>query len=180
MKTEKELQKFSVFLCGVLRHDPKKVSIQLDTQGYVDITVLLEKLSEHNKPITRDELLIIVAQDQKSRYRVTDNMIRCNQGHSTSQVKIDYLEVIPPDFLFHGTSLDSVKAIDREGLISGKRHHVHLSDNQATATQVGGRHGEPFTYIVQARRMRAEGYKFYLSDNGVWLTDCVPAKYLIK
>jgi putative RNA 2'-phosphotransferase len=31
---------------------------------------------------------------------------------------------------------------------------------------------------VQAGRMARDGFTFYLSSNGVWLTDEVPPKYL--
>ena len=32
---------------------------------------------------------------------------------------------------------------------------------------------------VDAGRMQADGFKFYVADNGVWLTDAVPPGYLI-
>jgi putative RNA 2'-phosphotransferase len=33
---------------------------------------------------------------------------------------------------------------------------------------------------VDAGRMRRDGHKFYLSANGVWLTDSVPPGYLSR
>lgn len=35
-------------------------------------------------------------------------------------------------------------------------------------------------YIVKAGEMHRDGFKFYLSKNGVWLTKKVPEKYLVK
>jgi putative RNA 2'-phosphotransferase len=182
MRTEKELQKYSVFLSGVLRHYPEDVGVQLDTEGYVDVDTLLVKLAQHNKPISKEELFAIVAQDQKKRYSLINGNteIRCNQGHSTKQVKLTFDEVEPPEFLYHGTATRFVDAIDKEGLIAGNRHYVHLSEKLETASQVGKRHGELFMYKVEARRMSADGFKFYLSDNGVWLVTSVPAQYLLK
>lgn len=45
---------------------------------------------------------------------------------------------------------------------------------------VGSRHGDPVAYKVKAKEMHNDGYKFYLSANGVWLTKEVPIVYLEK
>lgn len=80
--------------------------------------------------------------------------------------------------LYHGTSVQYVTRIEKEGLVKQKRHHVHLSTDEATALQVGQRHGKPVIFEVQAANMYAAGYAFYVSANAVWLTDVVPAAYL--
>ena len=59
-----------------------------------------------------------------------------------------------------------------------QRQHVHLSSNVETALNVGRRHGRPFVFKILARQMFSDEYEFFLSDNGVWLTDNVPTKYL--
>ena len=58
--------------------------------------------------------------------------------------------------------------------------YVHLSNDRETAFKVGQRHGKPVLYIVRSGEMYRDGYKFYLSKNGVWLTKAVPVKYLQK
>ncbi|KFE35816.1 RNA 2'-phosphotransferase [Thioclava atlantica] len=55
---------------------------------------------------------------------------------------------------------------------------MHLSPDPATASRVGERHGKPTVLRVDAGRMHADGYAFYRADNGVWLTEEVPASYL--
>jgi putative RNA 2'-phosphotransferase len=40
------------------------------------------------------------------------------------------------------------------------------------------RRGKPVVLVVEAGRMHAEGNAFYRSENGVWLTEAVPARYL--
>ncbi len=57
---------------------------------------------------------------------------------------------------------------------------VHLSADRETAVNVGRRHGKPVVYEVYAGRMHEDGYLFYLSENGVWLTKQVPVKYFNK
>lgn len=60
------------------------------------------------------------------------------------------------------------------------RLYVHLSADEETAVKVGRRHGKPMVYTVDTGAMRRDGYAFYRSVNGVWLTKCVPAQYLRK
>ena len=60
------------------------------------------------------------------------------------------------------------------------RLYVHLSADYDTAIKVGSRHGQPVVYEVNAGAMAADGYDFYLSANGVWLTKRVPIEYLKK
>ena len=55
---------------------------------------------------------------------------------------------------------------------------MHLSAEKATAVNVGGRHGKPVVLEVAAGRMTREGFHFYLSANGVWLSDRVPPEFL--
>jgi putative RNA 2'-phosphotransferase len=58
------------------------------------------------------------------------------------------------------------------------RQHVHLTLDVGTALKAGQRHGKPVLFEVVAKRMHEDGYAFYLSANGVWLTGSVPAAYL--
>lgn len=81
-------------------------------------------------------------------------------------------------YVFGFSDADAVASINRQGLIARQRLYVHLSANVETAHNVGKRHGEPFIYVVLAGEMARAGYKFYLSANGVWLTECVPKKFL--
>ena len=58
------------------------------------------------------------------------------------------------------------------------RLYVHLSRDEATALKVGKRHGKPVVLKVNAGKMQQDGLRFFLSENGVWLTDKVPVSYL--
>ena len=102
-----------------------------------------------------------------------------NQGHSV-KVDLQLEEREPPETLYHGTVEWFMASILKDGLIRGKRHHVHLSKDVETATKVGARRGKPVILIIDAGRMHRDGHKFYLSANGVWLTDAVPPIYLAR
>lgn len=181
----------SRLLSKILRHEPEMVGIQLDSQGWVSIDELLlaieraastpgaSKKLRTLPPITTELVLAVVASSDKQRFSLSPDQkrIRAAQGHSV-EVDLGYSPTQPPAVLYHGTALKNWESISREGLNPGSRHAVHLSVDVETATRVGARHGEPLVLVVDAARMYADGYAFFCSDNGVWLTERVPATYL--
>ena len=130
-------------------------------------------------PITEEELAQIVAENDKQRFSFdeTGKKIRANQGHST-EVDLQLQSVEPPAQLFHGTVGKFLHQILAEGLRKMDRHDVHLSKDVETATKVGQRRGKPVVLVIDSAKMAADGFKFRLSDNGVWLTDHVPPQYI--
>ena len=56
-------------------------------------------------------------------------------------------------------------------------HRPH-PEPEVAAQGVGQRHGKPAVLLVDARGMHAEGIQFCVADNGVWLTDQVPPRFL--
>ena len=121
----------------------------------------------------------IVANNSIKRFAFneTADKIRASQGHSI-EVELGYTSQKPPEILYHGTAEQSVKSILETGLEKRSRQHVHLSCNVETAINVGQRHGKPYVFKVLAAQMHEDGFEFWLSENGVWLTNQVPAKYL--
>lgn len=43
---------------------------------------------------------------------------------------------------------------------------------------MGKQYGTPVVLTIRALEMSQEGYVFFLSENGVWLTEAVPARFL--
>ena len=123
----------------------------------------------------------IVAEDEKQRYSFNEDktLIRANQGHSIP-VDVELEKKTPPATLWHGTGEKFTVSIDSMGLIPKSRLYVHLSSDQQTAKKVGARHGKPVIYQVDTEAMNRDGYEFFLSVNGVWLTKVVPVQYLTK
>jgi putative RNA 2'-phosphotransferase len=174
------LVRVSKFLSLVLRHQPGRIGVELDEAGWVAIADLLAACATHGFPITREELETVVRENDKRRFALSEDgaRIRASQGHSVG-VELGYAPQAPPAVLYHGTAAHVVASIREQGLLSGRRQHVHLSSDAATAARVGARHGRPRVLEVESARMHADGYEFYLSENGVWLTEHVPAKYLV-
>ncbi len=179
MEQKQNLKKISKFLSLVLRHEPQAAEITLDEHGWADVDALLEGVSK-TMPIRREILEQIVAEDEKQRYAFdeTKTKIRANQGHSI-QVDVQLQPAVPPDMLYHGTAERFAQSIQKQGLLPQSRLYVHLSKDTETAEKVGKRHGTPKIYTIDTKRMVADGYTFYLSANGVWLTKCVPPQYFI-
>jgi len=172
-------RKVSKLLSLVLRHQPGRIGLSLDAQGWVDIDAVIAAAGEHGTALTREEILDVVATSDKQRFALdaSGRRIRANQGHSID-IDLGLEPREPPAILFHGTAETSLPAIRVEGLKAGRRQHVHLSPDAGTATTVGRRHGRPVVLRVAAGRMWAAGFELYLSANGVWLTDAVPPEYI--
>ena len=174
------LKQTSKYMSLILRHKPETIGITLDEHGWANVDELIEGISKTHE-FDMDILEEIVRTDEKQRYSFNEDKtkIRANQGHSV-QVDVELEETEPPEELWHGTGEKFVSAIDEQGLIPKSRLYVHLSKDEETAKKVGSRHGRPVLYIVSSGQMYRDGYKFYLSKNGVWLTKKVPVKYLKK
>ena len=174
------LNETSKFISLILRHKPEVIGISLDEHGWANVSELIEGISKQ-QPFDMAMLEEIVATDNKQRYSFNEDktLIRANQGHSIP-VDVELPEKEPPEFLWHGTGEKYTESIDKIGLIPKSRLYVHLSADESTAKAVGIRHGKLAMYKVKSGEMINDGYKFYLSVNGVWLTKNVPVEYLEK
>ena len=171
--------KVSKFLSLVLRHRPETVGITLDRHGWASVPELLRAFEAHGLSLTPEELREVVRANDKQRFSLSPNglLIRANQGHSV-EVELGYERRQPPPVLYHGTAERFLPSIREQGLVKGRRHHVHLSEQVETATAVGRRYGKPVVLRIASGEMHREGHGFFRSANGVWLTEHVPATYI--
>lgn len=169
-----ELQKKSKFLSKILRHDPHSVGISLSDKGWANVSDILKILK-----IKKDELFEIVETNNKQRFEFDQHqlLIRARQGHSI-EVDVELQSFIPTQYLYHGTATRFLDSIMKNGLEKRSRNHVHLSDNIPTAQNVGSRHGTSIVLKIDAIEMQKDGFEFFKSNNGVYLTDNIPAKYI--
>jgi putative RNA 2'-phosphotransferase len=171
----------SKFLAKHLRHAPEELGLSLEAGGWVSVDELLAASSRIGFAISYDELIECVETNDKKRFSFdeTGDRIRANQGHSAA-VDLQLQAAQPPEVLYHGTVERFLASILADGLKKGQRHHVHLSADIETARKVGARRGNPVVLQVDARRMHDEGFAFYMSANGVWLTDAVPVEFVTR
>ncbi len=170
-----DIKKLSKFLSLILRHKPETIGIKLDKNGWANVSEILRGMK-----IDMATLEKVVVENDKQRFSFSEDKtkIRANQGHSV-KVDVELTEKIPPEILYHGTIEKNLKSIFAQGLLKMNRLHVHLSADIETAKKVASRRsGTTVIFEVAARQMYNDGYKFFQSENGVWLTDKVPPKYL--
>lgn len=179
MNNEKQIKTISKFLSLILRHSPETIGLELDENGWAITSELIEKSAKAGQVFTIEMLEEVVRTNDKQRFafNAEHTKIRANQGHSI-EVELNLQIQQAPDILFHGTVDRFIEAIKGEGLRKMDRQHVHLSKDMDTAIKVGSRRGKPIILEVNSEKMQADGFVFYLSENGVWLTDCVPANYI--
>lgn len=177
----KEDMRISKFISLILRHKPEEIGLKLDEYGYINTSDLIKGLNRKGYKVTISDIERIVAEDNKQRYSFNDDKskIKANQGHSIA-VNLELQAIEPPKVLYHGTATRFSESICKDGIKKQNRQYVHLSADIETAEKVGRRHGELVIFKIDGEQMYKDGYKFFLSENKVWLTDYVPIKYLSK
>lgn len=173
-------KRISKLLSLTLRHAPESLGVRLDANGWCNVDQIIDRVNRRKGYYLDKKLLVeIVETNDKKRFsfNADQSMIRANQGHSIA-VNLGLQERKPEQSLYHGTIQTHIGSIFKIGLQKQQRHHVHLSADIQTAMKVGMRHGKPVILEVNALQMVNDGISFYLSDNGVWLTDEVLPKYL--
>lgn len=176
-----KVMKISKFLSYVLRHHPESIGLTLDPNGgWVDVDKLIQSSGNRGVPLTMDTLMTVVKTNNKKRFEFNSDRtkIRASQGHSVG-VDLGYSPSQPPSKLYHGTAKQNLDSIRATGINKGTRQHTHLSSDIQTAMKVGSRWGDPVALEIDAEKMAADGYTFFISTNGVWLTDHVPPEYII-
>ncbi len=179
-RNDLSIKNISKFLSLILRHKPETIGVSLDKNGWVDVDKLIEGCRKAGKNISAAVLERVVVENDKARFSFNANKtkIRANQGHSRN-VDVELEEKSPPLYLYHGTLARNLPSIKEKGLLKMQRLHVHLSTDSKTARKVAGRRvGKSLICKIDAAAMAKDGFKFFQSVNGVWLTDHVPLKYI--
>lgn len=170
----------------ILRWRPDTINVTLTKQGYVDVNKFITGYNKLNKAnINIEDLEYVVSTDDKTRYSFNEDktMIRANQGHSKDLgIEVDMIEKRPPAMLYHGTTKARYAQIKHDGLKPMSRTFVHLTDNKGTAFVVAKRYAK-FTnnvaiLAIDTARMIKDGYRFKISENGVWQIKSVEPKYI--
>ena len=176
---QQRLVQISKTMSKALRHKPESLGLNPTISGWVGVDTLLAALNRKGFGISRAELEEVVAKNDKQRFSFDQQKenIRANQGHSI-EVNLGLSPLEPPEFLFHGTTSQALGLVLELGLQRMKRHHVHLSLDTQTALRVGNRHGKAVLLRIKALEMYRQGYDFFCSENGVWLADEVPPRFL--
>ncbi|WP_018330841.1 RNA 2'-phosphotransferase [Actinomycetospora chiangmaiensis] len=159
----------------VLRHDPARLGLALDDEGWTPVDALVAALG-----VTRAAVEDVVRNGTKQRYELDGDRIRARYGHSLPG-RVELPAADPPAVLFHGTSPTTAAAITREGLRPMGRQFVHLSADEETARRVGARHGgRPVVLRVDAAAAAANGVVFRHGNDDTWLADAIGPAFLSR
>lgn len=171
--------KMGKYISLILRHKPEIINLKIDEHGWANVDELLKGINNSGRYISKEMLNMIVETNDKKRYQYNNDhtKIRANQGHSI-RVDVELHEKVPPDVLYHGTAQEYLDKIRKSGIRKMNRLYVHLSKDMETAMRVGKRHGQPIVLIINTKAMINDGYKFYYSNNGVWLCDDIAYSYI--
>lgn len=175
----RDLVKTSKLLSLILRHNPGRIGLTLDSAGWADLSELVECARREGVRLDEQTVREVVEHNDKKRFTLSEDgrRIRAAQGHSIP-IDLGLPQVEPPELLFHGTASRNTESIRARGLHPGRRQHVHLSPDKETAARVGERHGEPVVLRIASGAMHRAGHAFFFSENGVWLTASVPPEFI--
>jgi len=165
-----------------LRHQPDLYGLQLDQEGWVDIMAVVNSLKNKQKyhSIEERDIYTMVEKASKKRHEIKNGQIKALYGHSLEN-SIKYFEAEPPSILYHGTSRGAMALISLEGIKPMDRLYVHLSSDKNMAYTTGLRKDNvPLVLIVNALQAFNDGVKFYFANDNVWLSNCIPSKYINK
>ncbi len=173
------MDKISTSFCWLLRHGAIKAGVDIDIDGYVRIQDLIDWYNTQNPEAQISEATVysVVNLDEKDRYVIFGDSIRCVQGHSIPGIAHDNPITEWTGEVYHGTAQRFLKSILRYGLLPVSRNFVHFSKDYDTALEVGARHGKP---VVLRIDREAFGYGNCLREarNGVLLSGKVDPKYI--
>ncbi|WP_437625326.1 RNA 2'-phosphotransferase [Sorangium sp. So ce1151] len=161
-------------LSWLLRHGAPSLGIAMDDAGWVAVDDVLRALG-----IQRSRLDEAVENNTKNRLELRGDRVRASQGHSREGMPVtlagleaSWEEVHGDAPIWHGTSVDAVRGIAREGIRPAARTHVHCTD--ALDSAVGKRANVDVMLEISPARLRARGIGVFRSQNGVILAREVP------
>lgn len=151
----------------------------MDPAGWVAIDEVLRVVG-----IDRAGLAQLVRDNAKQRLQIEGDLIRACQGHGTDNpfVRVEALEKSWRPFegderFFHGTRVDLVPAIARDGLKPMARTHVHCAASEDSP--VGKRASVDLLLVIEPTVIRRDELGIFVAPNGVILVRRVPARAIV-
>ncbi|KAJ3767703.1 KptA family-domain-containing protein [Lentinula raphanica] len=173
--------RLSKTLSWLLRHGAQSEGLAMRPDGYVKVVDLLENPKIKSQSLDLAGLQQIVEADSKQRYSLVcendDWWIKANQGHSIKAVELELkpiltVEDIPTRTAVHGTTKKAWQSISSQGLSKMNRNHIHLAQGISGENVISGMRKSCDIFIfIDIPKALAAGIKFFLSDNGVVLTE---------
>ena len=172
----------SKIVSHALRHEPEKYGLVLDKNGWVSLKQLVNFLNANFiewSSLKVSDIEDMIKQSVKIRHEILGGKIRATYGHST-QDKLTKKSAEPPEYLYHGTTLEKLSSIKKQGLKRMQRQYVHLSKDKETALLVAKRWKSAFIILtIKSKEAHRQGIKFYPESNNIWLSDKISSEFII-
>ena len=179
---EKRLVKASKYLSRHLRHQPEAIGLTLEPGGWVawmrcwrpcgaTASRSRARTWRRSSPTTTNSDSPLT---KPASVSAPARAIACQ---STSSLR----RYLRPIRSITAQARPLIDAILREGLRKMRRSHVHLSSEiSPPPSRWAADTARQPCLLVNAAAMARDGYQFYLSDNGVWLTESVPPRIVSR
>lgn len=175
-----DLVKISKAISYYLRHSPQDLWIELEKNGWTDLQIFMEKLSE-NIGIAVDETLLnqILNEFPKKRFEIEWGKIRAVYWHSVDELEINYTLYKWNQNLFHATPSENVESIMKNWLLPQSRLFIHLTDELETAILTAKRYSPNITvFQLDTSKFINDGNELFIAKNWIYLTKFVSPIYL--
>lgn len=189
----KDLYRMSRSLTHVLRHEARKLGLQVSGAGFVKVSDLA-RLNRF-RGLTAADVKKIAADDNKDRFKweIQDGemVVRANQGHTFQLVEDEiFTRIQRPEELnacIHGTYNTHLNSIMKSGLCRMQRTHIHFTPSPVVTQEArsGFRGTCDILIHLDVRKALMGGLKLFRSDNNVILcpgneTGYIPSEFFAK
>ncbi|KAI9500011.1 Protein transport protein Sec24B [Coemansia spiralis] len=187
--------RLSKLLTYILRHGATKEGLQLRDDGSISIKDL--KTHSRLQSTSFEQIKHIVDTNDKKRFVLFEDTnpkgakewyVRATQGHSLAIKRSPLVkltaETLPP-CIVHGTTSGKIPLIKQTGLSRMRRTHIHFASGlPGDKSVISGMRASSDAFIwIDGPKAMEDGIEFYLSENGVILSEglgdsgTIPAKY---
>jgi len=170
---------------------PRLKGVTLEAMEEVVATSDKKRFALSMRPSSEFESLMDAHADWNDNEEIL--CIRANQGHSIKTIdpslllrKLSAEELLSLPCIVHGSHMEAWKSISKQGLSKMNRTHIHFATGlPEDKTVISGmrRNASIFIYVDPEACMK-DGIEFFISENGVVLTDGIdgilPTKYFIR
>lgn len=174
----------SRFLALILRHEPDQHGLALDSDGFAALSAVWRAVQTQFPGVytLADLLALGETPPGKRRFEFKDSppRMRALYGHSSGATPVEYVRAAPPEFLFHGTTVERAGRIRKQGLLPGRRQYVHLTTNLERARSSAARHrdAQPVILSIRAGAAHRAGIAFYHPEQEHFLAAHVPPQFI--
>jgi putative RNA 2'-phosphotransferase len=154
--------------------------LEVDRYGYAAFEAVVYAMKSQGLGIEAVHLLEIISKDPQHRFELFCGTVRAKAGHKY-KVEPTSDPLLPPEFLYHGTSSKSFASIRSNGILPMGKAYVHLSSTVARARIIGLRKSKtPVILRVKSLEAHSVGIRFWRSgqispDGEVFLSDYIPS-----